>query len=1071
MKKLFIKIKHPLTLALLIFMVSFGLSLFLVYSRYQIDKDRDNDLMITEINHSKDRLNQTFSLSLSAARSLAFLIEELDDINTFDSLASQICNSNKSLDGLVLTKGNDITHIYPHTLNEKEIGRNIKRITSKLEYKNNAVIFHDSFILGQDNTSEAEKFLLGGHTVFSNNERDGYAIVIVKISTIIKSIGIDTSEFQFQLNKMTDDPKIEVNVYPENPTFETNKAAFITLGERGWKLYFKANPAKIPINIIILLFFSVLLSYLFGLQTYVVMSRRHKLKQMVDAKSLELSLSQHKYKSTIDRITDGFASLDTNWHFTYLNKAAADLLHRLPEDLIGKDFQLEFPNSVGKEFYQACERAMKEQKYMFHLEHLKTADFYIENHIYPSPEGLSIFLKDITAQKRHDIQEELNVNRFKRLVQNNDGIISVADKNLKLIFKSESSALITGWTGDDCNDITLLDHFLEEDKPEVLKIFQQVLENPGKPIPVTMRFKHKEGHLIWLSGSCTNLFDDPYVKGIVLNFKDISNKKITEAKLKRANQLYNFTSLINQSIVKAKSEDDLFNEVCRISVETGEFMFGWIGVIGKTSKVIFPKNSECEKCGYLDDLLISVDETIPEGMGPIGNAIRNGEYFVCNDIANADHLKPCATKGNKCGFAASILLPITKNNAIYGVFALYSEKVDYFDDEEIKLLLNATQDINFGIDVMMNEAHRQEVIEKIKSNERRFEALIENSSDGLSVLKEDGSIIYRSHSGQRMLGYVSEIMDEKLRPDLVHPDDRDAFILSFMKCISDPLRVSTIEYRHKMPDGTYKWMECRYYNLLKEPAVNAIVMNYHDIIERKVKEQEHIRIMNDLIQRTQNLEQFAYIVSHNLRAPVANILGISKVLKDEISTSEKAEIEQFIFSAVENLDDIVKDLNKILHVRFEITDNKELVHFSELVQGIQLGLQHDLDKDNIQIITNFTAIDKTFTLKSYIYSVFHNLLTNSVKFRKSGKHQVIRIRSEVQNDKIKISFKDSGLGIDLKLYGGKIFSLYQRFHPEIEGKGLGLFMVKTQLEVIGGKISVKSEVGIGTEFIVELPKD
>lgn len=1070
MKKLFIKIKHPLTLALLIFMVSLGLSLILVYSRYQIEKDRDRDLMITEINHSKDRLNQTFSLSLSAARSLAFLIEELDDINTFDSLASQICNSNKSLDGLVLTKGNEITHIYPHTLNEKEIGRSIKRITSKLDYKNNAVIFQDSFILGQDNTSEAEKFLLGGHPLFSNNERDGYAIVIVKISTIIKSIGIDTSKFQFQLNKMTDDPKIEVNVYPENPSFETNKAAFITLGERGWKLYFKANPAKIPVNIIILLFFSVLLSYLFGLQTYVVMSRRHKLKQLVDTKSLELYLYQNKYRSTIDRITDGFASLDTNWHFTYLNKAAADLLHRLPEDLIGKDFHIEFPNSVGKEFYQACERALKEQKYMFHLEHLKTTDFYIENHIYPSPEGLSIFLKDITAQKKLDIEEELNVHRFKRLVQNNDGIISVADKNLKLIFMSESSYKITGWTEDDYKDITLFDHLREEDKPEALKIFQQVLENPGIPIPVSMRFKHKEGHLIWLSGSCTNLFNDPYIKGIVLNFRDISHSKLIEAKLKRANKLYKFTSLINQAIVKAKNEEDLFKDVCRISVEAGEFMFGWIGVIGKASKVIFPINSECEKCGYIDDLLISFDETNPEGMGPRGDAIRNGEYLVCNDIANADYMKPCAIKGKECGFAASIVLPITKNNALYGVFALYSGKVDYFDEEEITLILNATQDINFGIDVMMKEAHRQEVIEKIKSNEQRFEALIENSSDGLSVLKEDRTIIYRSHAGQRMLGYANEIMGEKLRPDLVHPEDRDAFIMAFMKCISDPLRVSKIEYRHKMPDDTYKWMECRYYNLLKEPAVNAIVMNYHDITARKVTEQERIRIMNDLMQRTQNLEQFAYIVSHNLRAPVANILGISKVLQEEISNEEKAEIEQFIFIAIKNLDDIVKDLNKILHVRFEITENKEFVHFSELVQGIELGLQQDLDKDNIQIITNFVAVDKTYTLKNHMYSVFHNLITNSVKFRKPDKHQVIRIKSEIQDDKIKISFKDSGLGIDLKLYGGKIFSLYQRFHPEIEGKGLGLFMVKTQLEAIGGRISVKSEVGVGSEFIIELPK-
>ena len=117
MKKLLIKIKHPLSLALLIFFVSFGLSLFLVYSRFQIERDSDNDLMNNQLNQSKDRLDQTFSYNLSAARSLAFSIEELGDTNKFDSIDSQIYNSNKSFDGLVLTKGSVIAQIYPHTLN------------------------------------------------------------------------------------------------------------------------------------------------------------------------------------------------------------------------------------------------------------------------------------------------------------------------------------------------------------------------------------------------------------------------------------------------------------------------------------------------------------------------------------------------------------------------------------------------------------------------------------------------------------------------------------------------------------------------------------------------------------------------------------------------------------------------------------------------------------------------------------------------------------------------------------------------------------------------------------------
>lgn len=428
MKKLLSHIKHPRSISIIIFLVSFGLSLFLVYSRYQLEKDGDNDLMNNQLNQSKDRLDQTFSYNLSAARSLALMIEEIGNSKKFDSVASLIFNSNKSLDGLVITNGVVISEIHPHTLNQIEIESDILKIISNLNLNNKTVIYQDSFILGRDNSNGGEKYLISGHPIFRDNEKEGYAIVIVKFNTLIKSIGIDTSEFQCQLNKITDDGKSEINVYPEHPKFDIKKAAFTTLRESGWKLYLNKKPEGVPANLIILFLFSTLISLLFGLQAYKMMRQPHKLKQLVDAKSLELYLSQHKYKSTLDRITDGFASLDMSWNFTYINKTASNLLNREPDSLIGKNFHDEFPNSVGKNFYQACERAKKEQKYMFHLEHIEEFDFYIEHHIYPSPEGLSIFLKDITAQKRIAIEEEINERRFKALVENNDGIISVADE-------------------------------------------------------------------------------------------------------------------------------------------------------------------------------------------------------------------------------------------------------------------------------------------------------------------------------------------------------------------------------------------------------------------------------------------------------------------------------------------------------------------------------------------------------------------------------------------------------------------------------------------------------------------
>ena len=104
-----------------------------------------------------------------------------------------------------------------------------------------------------------------------------------------------------------------------------------------------------------------------------------------------------------------------------------------------------------------------------------------------------------------------------------------------------------------------------------------------------------------------------------------------------------------------------------------------------------------------------------------------------------------------------------------------------------------------------------------------------------------------------------------------------------------------------------------------------------------------------------------------------------------------------------------------------------------------------------------------------MYSVFYNLVSNSIKYRQAGLLPVIEIKSYLINDKIEIHYTDNGLGIDMKKRSDQVFGLYKRFHNHKEGKGMGLFMVKTQVEALGGKISIESEVNKGTTFIIQFP--
>jgi signal transduction histidine kinase len=112
----------------------------------------------------------------------------------------------------------------------------------------------------------------------------------------------------------------------------------------------------------------------------------------------------------------------------------------------------------------------------------------------------------------------------------------------------------------------------------------------------------------------------------------------------------------------------------------------------------------------------------------------------------------------------------------------------------------------------------------------------------------------------------------------------------------------------------------------------------------------------------------------------------------------------------------------------------------------------------------FTAIDQMITLKSYIYSIFFNLISNSIKYRQDDQPPIIEITALNEKNKIELIFKDNGLGMNLQRNGDEVFGLYKRFHHHIEGKGIGLYMVKAQVETLGGKITVDSGINNGTTF-------
>jgi PAS domain S-box-containing protein len=259
--------------------------------------------------------------------------------------------------------------------------------------------------------------------------------------------------------------------------------------------------------------------------------------------------------------------------------------------------------------------------------------------------------------------------------------------------------------------------------------------------------------------------------------------------------------------------------------------------------------------------------------------------------------------------------------------------------------------------------------------------------------------------------------------------------------------------------------------------VTKVYGSLQDVTDRKLASIRALQLNEDLKKYTRELvisnkelEQFSYIISHNLRSPVANIIGLVEELKDDAHLPEvKQMLRDSLSVSVNVLDNTIIDLNTILKVKNEINENRERVYFLELISNIQLSLKKLFHNAHVTIHTDFDEVNEMFTLKSYMQSIFFNLITNSVKYRKPDVSPLIVIRSERADNKLILTFKDNGLGMDLKNKGDELFGLYKRFHDHVEGKGMGLFMVKTQVETLGGKITVDSEVNKGTAFKLVFP--
>lgn len=237
-------------------------------------------------------------------------------------------------------------------------------------------------------------------------------------------------------------------------------------------------------------------------------------------------------------------------------------------------------------------------------------------------------------------------------------------------------------------------------------------------------------------------------------------------------------------------------------------------------------------------------------------------------------------------------------------------------------------------------------------------------------------------------------------------------------------------------------------------------------LERHRLRQELMQSM-DLVKRSnQKLEDFAYVVSHDLKSPISNLRSLIDMFnRAAIADDHNRQVFTLIDSSVSKLSDMLSSFMSVFLTEEGFQQPPEEITLDASLKDVLLALTQLLEETNTTIETDFSEVPVMVFVPVLFQSILQNLITNSIKYCSAERDPTIRISSHDAGGYVLLRFQDNGIGIDTKRNQRNLFKLFKRFNPKhADGNGVGLYTIKSILDASGGKIEIESEVGEGTLF-------
>ncbi len=252
-------------------------------------------------------------------------------------------------------------------------------------------------------------------------------------------------------------------------------------------------------------------------------------------------------------------------------------------------------------------------------------------------------------------------------------------------------------------------------------------------------------------------------------------------------------------------------------------------------------------------------------------------------------------------------------------------------------------------------------------------------------------------------------------------------------------------------------------------ATNKKLRNSSSLILKQKLQLEEFN--HHLENKNKQLLDFAHIASHNLRAPVNNLDSLLGFYNESTDIDDKAMLFTKFEIVIGHLTETLNELIESVKIQEDVNIRHGPVVFDVIFDKTAAILEGQILESKAVVTSNFSKAPAIEYPKLYLESIMLNLLSNSIRYRSPDRILKIHFCTEINTNEVTLIATDNGLGIDLKKYGHKLFGLSNTFHKHSDSKGVGLFMTKTQIEAVGGSITVESEVDKGATFKIIFKKN